>query len=70
MTSYHIVRHGPCYVNKIKALPTSYAIDNVDEANRKIDSLNNAAIDLCKYYMVVARSSEEAESLVKDLIEK
>ena len=67
--SYYIVRHGPCYTFKIRAMSVCYAVDNKEEATRALNSFNEAAQDLCKYYLVVAENYEDAEAQVKEKVE-
>jgi hypothetical protein len=70
MNSIYIVRHSPVYIEKIYVFPTSYALDNSEEANRMVVSLNQTATDLCKYYAVVAATYQEAKDKVEEKVGK
>jgi hypothetical protein len=70
MNSIYIVRHGPLYIEKINVFPTSYTLDDSEEANRTVVSLNQTATDFCKYYAVVAANYQEAKDKVKEKVKK
>ncbi len=68
MNSIYIVRYSPLYAEKIKVLPTSYALDMERQASLGLDMLNDEPEDLCQFYAVVASSYEEAKNKVAEKI--